>query len=317
MTMRRPEFTIVAGPNGAGKSNLSSLYVKTVAFDGDNMALQLRKEHPGWPEEWVSGTVAQELQRQKEDALNNNKDFAFETNFSTDIAENMVKEFKEKGYKVSLCYFGLSSVRDSITRVIQRKIAGGHDVEENVISFNFYEGMNRCRKCIDLFDNVTFIDSTEKYGTIVAIHIGNGDIHKISPAAPEWFRDQFQEVFEALKGKSQTVNQTVGETVQVAQETSIAETDTLLNEAVRAVIGRITDSGSREFSDEQIEVLEDFKSDAENDNMQERFVELWENVTAELERRRGIPRQWVDGALDELRDFWNGEELTRSRGIHR
>ena len=303
--MRRPEFTIVAGPNGAGKSDLSPLYVKTTPFDGDKMALQLRKEHPDWSEEWVNGTVAQELQRQKEEALDSKSDFAFETNFSTDMAENMVKEFKEKGYKVALCYFGLPSVRDSVTRVIQRKMAGGHDVEENVISFNFYEGINRCRKSLNLFDNVTFIDSTEKYGSIVAIHIGNGDIHKVSPAAPEWFRDQFQEVFEALKEKVQTVNQTMRGTVQIAQETSIAETDTLLNEAVQTVIERITDGGARAFSEEQIDVLKKFKSNAETANKQERFVELWRNVTEELEGSRGIPQKCIDDALEELREFWN------------
>ena len=67
--MIRPEFTIVAGPNVAGKINLPSLYVKTVPFDGDNMALQLHKVHPDWPEEWVSGTVAQELQNKYEEEI--------------------------------------------------------------------------------------------------------------------------------------------------------------------------------------------------------------------------------------------------------
>ena len=315
--MRRPEFTIVAGPNGAGKSSLAPLYVNITPFDGDKMVMQLRKEHPDWSEEWVRGAVAQELQRQKEEVMSKHESFAFETNFSNDMAENMVKEFKEKGYKVSLCYFGIPSVRDSIARVIQRKKAGGHGVDDEVVSYNFYEGLSRCRKNINLFDNVTFVDSKEKYGNIVAIHIGNSNIHKISPDAPEWFRDQFQEVFESLTEKPQIVSQGAENTVDMTQECGVVETDTLLDEAVQAVIERITDGNASSFSDTQIEALEEFKSDAEDGNMQERFVELWRTVTEELEDFRSVPQKWIDDVLQELRDFWDGEPLRQSTGRHR
>lgn len=306
--MSRPEFTIVAGPNGAGKSSLAPLYVNTTPFDGDMMVMQLRKQHPDWSEEWIRGTVVQELQRQKEEAIAKQENFAFETNFSNDMAENMIREFKEKGYKVSLCYFGLPSVRDSITRVIQRKIAGGHGVDEKVISYNFYEGLSRCRKDISLFDNVTFIDSKERYGSVIAIHVGNSNIHKISPVAPEWFRDQFQDVFEALKGNAKTVNQPVEKTGHIVRGTSLAEADTLLAKAVQTVIERITDSKANSFSDVQREALEEFKSDAGQGNKQERFVELWRNVTEELDGRRDIPQECIDNALQELREFWKGGE---------
>lgn len=57
----RPEFTVIASPNGAGKSRLSSYYIHCNSFDGDLLALNLRKEHPEWQEHWISGTVAGEL----------------------------------------------------------------------------------------------------------------------------------------------------------------------------------------------------------------------------------------------------------------
>jgi predicted ABC-type ATPase len=64
---RRPELTIIAGPNGAGKSRLCPLYLSTHSFDGDKLMLNLRREHPDWPDRWVSGTVASELEKQKRD----------------------------------------------------------------------------------------------------------------------------------------------------------------------------------------------------------------------------------------------------------
>ena len=59
----RPEFTVIAGANGAGKSRLYPYYVHCKSFDGDLLALNLRKEHPDWIERWISGTVANELQK--------------------------------------------------------------------------------------------------------------------------------------------------------------------------------------------------------------------------------------------------------------
>ena len=67
--MRRPEFTVIAGPNGAGKSSLHPYYINTPSFDGDKLAMQLREAHPDWSEQWITNTVAYELEKQKKEAL--------------------------------------------------------------------------------------------------------------------------------------------------------------------------------------------------------------------------------------------------------
>lgn len=90
----RPEFTVIAGPNGAGKSRLCPYYIHCKSFDGDLLALNLRKEHPEWEERWISGTVASMLQKSKDEALTNRQDFAFETNFSNELIIHMIQEFK-------------------------------------------------------------------------------------------------------------------------------------------------------------------------------------------------------------------------------
>lgn len=67
---KRPEFSVVAGPNGAGKSRLCPFYVNIKSFDGDKLAMNLRKENPEWPERWINGSVASELEKQKIMLLN-------------------------------------------------------------------------------------------------------------------------------------------------------------------------------------------------------------------------------------------------------
>jgi len=196
---RRPELTIIAGPNGAGKSRLCPFYVSTPSFDGDKLMLNLRKDHPDWPDRWVSGTVASELEKQKTKALAERKDFSFETNFSSDMVVGMVNEFKTAGFKITLCYFGLTSEDDSVMRVTLRAQTGGHDVADDVIRFNFSEGLVKVKQHLNLFENLTFIDGNTEYGEIVALHNTKGNIHKVEDNPPQWFKEQFEEEFAKLK----------------------------------------------------------------------------------------------------------------------
>lgn len=55
--------------------------------------------HPEWEERWIGSTVTGELQKQKENVISLNKDFAFETNFSNNLILNIIDEFKSAGYK--------------------------------------------------------------------------------------------------------------------------------------------------------------------------------------------------------------------------
>ncbi len=70
-----------------------------------------------------------------------------------------------------MIYFGLSHIIDSSTRVDQRHILGGHNVNQDVIEYNFTEGIKRVRASLPLFENILFIDGTSDFGDIVAIHI--------------------------------------------------------------------------------------------------------------------------------------------------
>lgn len=195
---RRPQFIVIAGPNGAGKSRLGPFFVGVKSFDGDKLALNLHREHPDWTEHWIGGSVASALEKQKNSALERREDFAFETNFSSEMVINMIQKFKEAGYEITLCYFGLYSEDESFSRVILRSKTGGHDVSDEVIRFNFTEGSKKAKEHLHLFDNITFIDGTSDYGKVVALHIGNSGKHEVVDNPPLWFKEQFEEAFGGL-----------------------------------------------------------------------------------------------------------------------
>ncbi len=195
---RRPEFTIIAGPNGASKSRLGVFYSTSKAFDGDKLAMSLRQQHSDWKDSWIDGTVISTLMKEKEEAILLHKDYAFETNFSSDLAINLINDFKKAGYKICLIYFGLSSVMDSLSRVEQRLYMGGHDVAIDVIEYNFTEGIRRIQESLHLFENILFVDGTSDFGDIVAIHIGKSGKHNITDHPTLWFDKYFREAFNKL-----------------------------------------------------------------------------------------------------------------------
>ena len=189
--MERKEFAVVAGPNGAGKSTLSKYYLKTNCFDGDLMALNLRKEHPDWPEHWIFGTVAGNLEKHKNNAISNNQNFAFETNFSNDLIINLIKEFKSADYKISLLYFGIDQLDESLLRVQSRINLGGHNVADDVVRYNFSECPKRVAKNLDLFDYMIFIDGIMPYGKIIANIRKRDNYKEIAGVVPRWFAEGF------------------------------------------------------------------------------------------------------------------------------
>lgn len=194
----RPEFTIVAGPNGAGKSRLGPFYSKVKAFDGDKLAMTLRKDHPDWKDSWIDGSVITELVKQKDAAIQAHVDFAFETNFTSQLPLNLMKEFKEAGYKLCFIYFGLSSIDDAVARVNQRYTTGGHNITNEMVRQNYTEGIKQTQEHLSEFENVLFIDGSTDFGDIIAIHIGKSGKHTITDQPCQWFDNYFKEAFEKL-----------------------------------------------------------------------------------------------------------------------
>lgn len=96
---RRPEFTIIAGPNGASKSRLGIFYSNVQAFDGDRLAMTLKKEHPDWVSRWIDGTVISTLMKETDNAIENKLNYAFETNFSSNLATHLIQNSKMQDTK--------------------------------------------------------------------------------------------------------------------------------------------------------------------------------------------------------------------------
>lgn len=116
-----PVLYIITGSNGAGKSSVGPDYVpehlRSSIFDGDKLFMQKRSEF------WRKGIrshkeckkLALEIVENTFDnlittALATHSDLAYEGHFTNDATWDIPKNFKEKGYKIHLIFFGLTDI---------------------------------------------------------------------------------------------------------------------------------------------------------------------------------------------------------------
>lgn len=197
----KPDFTIVAGANGAGKSTLKNEYLRpgTLYFDGDFIFLRLQQQYPNLSKESLGGGVAVSLERTVKEMLEAKKDFAFETNFSSNMAIDLTQKFRENGFNANLLYIGIDSLELSKQRVADRVLTGGHNVDNNVVEFNYKEGIKNINENLSLFDNITFVNNKNLGNSeVVAIYRNEIKAKEILSNDVEWFNRDFKNSFQRL-----------------------------------------------------------------------------------------------------------------------
>src|SRR5271156_5101181 len=121
-----PWFWLIAGPNGSGKStyapNLSSEVEEIVR--PDELAYQLSAEKP----ESVALKAGRLAIGRIESLIEEKRSFAVETTLSGRFHLDAARRAKSGGWNVGVVYIGLISPNAAMTRVILRKLRGGHNV---------------------------------------------------------------------------------------------------------------------------------------------------------------------------------------------
>ncbi len=195
-----PDFFIIAGPNGAGKSTYAQQFIPSsvAIFNGDLVFAELISKYPQIEPIRLQGGVAVALEKARDEALVNNKSFAFESNYSSKMASEITKLFKDAGYTVTILYFGITDTVFSKQRVLDRVKLGGHYVDLPTITYNFNEGIKRVNANLSLYDNVLFIDALENKAKIIALYKKSTGIKTILTDGIDWFETNFKKIFMKL-----------------------------------------------------------------------------------------------------------------------
>lgn len=183
---------VIAGPNGAGKSTFSHQLVQSQdVIDADIELMKRRKRYPdissanlleAMAEHWFPSLIAE--------ALENNKDFAFETNFRNASVMDTVTLFQNKGYQTHLFFIGLPSLYESMERVMLRVQKGGHDVSNDDIAHNYSAGLANLKKYAGNFDRTIIFDNYSCEGKIsqpkIVCKLEQGKLIEKATVMPKW-----------------------------------------------------------------------------------------------------------------------------------
>lgn len=118
-----PEIVIFAGPNGSGKSTFTQLLKPPMDYiNADEIKKYLNCSDL---------EAAQIAEKQREDHMEQMREFCFETVLSTERNLILLKRAREKGYFIRCYYILTADPMINVWRVKARVESGGHDVPED------------------------------------------------------------------------------------------------------------------------------------------------------------------------------------------
>lgn len=149
---KSPEIVIFAGPNGSGKSTFTQLLKPPMDYiNADEIKKYLKCSDL---------EAAQLAEKQRENHLEQMKEFCFETVLSTERNLNLLKKAKEKGYFIRCYYILTVDPMINVWRVKARVEAGGHDVPEEKIVARYDKALSLVKELIKVCDICHIYDNS-------------------------------------------------------------------------------------------------------------------------------------------------------------
>lgn len=146
---KKPEIVVFAGPNGSGKSTITELLMPPMDYiNADEIKKNVKCSDLD---------AAQLAEKQREEHLEQMREFCFETVLSTERNLRLLQRAKQKGYFIRCYYVLTADPMINVWRVKSRVESGGHDVPEDKI-------INRYDRALELIkDLVTICDVCHIY----------------------------------------------------------------------------------------------------------------------------------------------------------
>ena len=167
------KIIILAGPNGAGKTTFARAFLPVEAevprfINADQIAAGLAAFAPETAAIRAGRLMLEEIAI----CAGRGDSFAFETTLSGRSYLRLIRQWRQRGYRVSLYFLSLPYPEIAIERVALRVSQGGHDVPEAVIRRRFASGLDNFHRHYKLaVDDWTLYDNSGT--TPVLLNLGS------------------------------------------------------------------------------------------------------------------------------------------------
>jgi len=176
-----PQLWIVAGPNGAGKSSLVARFNRgrVAIINPDNLFAED-------PSLGLIGAGRKALAQQAT-YLRGKESFLIETTFSGNREIALMRDAKEKGFKVNLVYVGLATPQASVLRVAARVLAGGHNVPADDIRRRRERSLANLPEGAMTADRAFLFDNSRRKHRLILVH-EEGRLRMVAKSIPAWLK---------------------------------------------------------------------------------------------------------------------------------
>jgi len=160
-----PRIYVLAGVNGAGKSSIGGAMFAQAGvefFNPDVMARKFLANVPGISQEEANAAAWEQGRRLVERAIEERKDFAFETTLGGNTIPALLRKAISRGIEVRIWYVGLESAELHLARVRSRVALGGHDIPEVKVRERYARSQLRLIELLPELTELRVFDNSEE-----------------------------------------------------------------------------------------------------------------------------------------------------------
>jgi predicted ABC-type ATPase len=209
-----PCIYVLAGTNGAGKSSIGgAMFRQRCAeyFNPDDAARRILSANPAITQEQANGAAWNEGKRLLERAIDERRNFAFETTLGGQTIAALLEQALLAGIEVRVWYVGLESPELHIARVRSRVEKGGHDIPEAKIRERYARSRWNLIRLLPRLTEVIIYDNSEEAdphsGSTprpkLILHAGKGKVMTMYDLkrAPNWAKPILMAALNAFEAE--------------------------------------------------------------------------------------------------------------------
>ncbi len=151
-SQKKPEIVCFAGPNGSGKSTFTQLLKPPMDYiNADEIKKHIKCSDL---------EAAQLAEKQREEHIEQLREFCFETVLSTERNLRLLSRAKDKGYFIRCYYILTADPMINVWRVKARVESGGHNVPEEKIITRYDKALALVKDLIKVCDICHIYDNS-------------------------------------------------------------------------------------------------------------------------------------------------------------
>jgi predicted ABC-type ATPase len=163
------ELVVIGGPNGAGKTTAAPALLAAHSIrefvNADQIARGISPLNPEGSEIAAGRILVERLHA----FARAGQSFAFETTCAGRGHARLMRACRDAGYRVTLIFLWLPSLKHALDRVARRVRSGGHSVPENIVRRRYRVGLRNLRTLyLPLADIGLIYDNSARTRVLIA-----------------------------------------------------------------------------------------------------------------------------------------------------